>query len=80
MAASHLCWFRQDRRLTLGAFSVLSGLSVAYISRIERRERPPTPEAVVALARGLGTSAQRLASLLAEPEPDAEPEHVGATS
>ena len=58
-----------DRRLTLEALAYLTRLSPAAISMIERGERSPTPETVVALARGLGVSARRLARELAEPEP-----------
>ena len=45
---------RQDRRLTLEGLAYLTRLSPAAISMIERGERSPTPETVVALARGLG--------------------------
>jgi XRE family transcriptional regulator, regulator of sulfur utilization len=69
MPAYYLRRLRQDRRLTLEALSYLTGLSPAAISMIERGERSPTPETVVALARGLGVSAKRLACELAEPEP-----------
>ena len=54
MPAYYLRRLRQDRRLTLEALSYLTRLSPAAISMIERGERSPTPETVVALARGLG--------------------------
>jgi transcriptional regulator with XRE-family HTH domain len=69
MSAYYLRRLRQDRRLTLEALAYLTRLSPAAISMIERGERSPTPETVVALARGLGVSAKRLARELAEPEP-----------
>jgi XRE family transcriptional regulator, regulator of sulfur utilization len=76
MSAYYLRRLRQDRRLTLEALSYLTRLSPAAISMIERGERSPTPETVVALARGLGVSAKRLARELAEPAP--EPAKDGA--
>lgn len=80
MAAYHLRRLRQDRRLTLEALGYLSGRSPAAISMYERGERSPTPETVVALARGLGVSPRRLAQELAAPEPTTEPEPDGADS
>ena len=69
MPAYYLRRLRQDRRLTLEALAYLTRLSPAAISMIERGERSPTPETVVALARGLGVSPRRLARELAQPEP-----------
>jgi transcriptional regulator with XRE-family HTH domain len=52
MPAYCLRRLRQDRRLTLEALAYLTRMSPAAISMIERGERSPTPETVVALARG----------------------------
>jgi transcriptional regulator with XRE-family HTH domain len=56
---------RRARGLTLEAVSVLSGIDVATVSRIERGQVEPRPDTIVKLARGLGMSAKRVQRLVA---------------
>lgn len=55
---------RTERHLTLEAVSVLAGVDVGTISRLERRLTEARPETIVKLARGLGVSARRMRSIL----------------
>jgi transcriptional regulator with XRE-family HTH domain len=52
------------------ALSVLTGVDIATISRIEAGKQTPRPETVVRLARGLGIGARRMAAIIAAPSPD----------
>jgi transcriptional regulator with XRE-family HTH domain len=63
---------RKERGLSLEAVSVLAGLDIATLSRIERGIQQPRPDTVVRLARGLGIAARRMQAIL-EPQ-----ESVGA--
>jgi transcriptional regulator with XRE-family HTH domain len=62
---------RLGRQLTLEAVSVLAGVDVATISRIERGLVEARPETIVRLAKGLGISAKRLQAMLAEVDVEA---------
>ena len=64
---------RQDRGLTLQAISVLSGITVAEVSMLERGLIRPKPETIVKLARALGIGAYRMRDILTPAKP-AEPE------
>lgn len=55
---------RHERGLTLEAVSVLAGVDIATVSRIERGLAQARPETIVRLARGLGISARRMAKLI----------------
>jgi transcriptional regulator with XRE-family HTH domain len=57
---------RQERGLTLEAVTVLGGPDPATVSRVERGLVQPRPETIVRLARALGMSARRMASILAD--------------
>lgn len=52
---------RSQRGLSMSAVSVLAGVDVAAISRIESGQARATPATVVKLARALGISARRMA-------------------
>ena len=58
---------RKERGLTLEAVSVLAGVDIGTISRIERGLSEPRPETVVKLARGLGVRALRMRDILQPP-------------
>lgn len=64
---SGLRQLRDDRGLTLEAVSVLAGVDIATISRIERGLVEPRPDTVVKLARGLGVSARRMVAIIEAP-------------
>jgi transcriptional regulator with XRE-family HTH domain len=57
---------RHERGLTLEAVAVLGGIDPATVSRVERGLVQPHPETIVRLARALGVSARRMASILAD--------------
>ena len=76
-AANGLRQFRQQRGLTLQAVSVLSGITAAEASMLERGLIQPKPETIVKLARGLGISAYRMRDIFTAP-PTAEPEPARA--
>ena len=76
-AANGLRQLRQERGLTLQAISVLSDITAAEVSMLERGLIQPRPETVVKLARALGIGAYRMRDILAAP-PAAEPEPAGA--
>ena len=65
--------FRKERGLSLEAVSVLAGIDIATLSRVERGLQHPRPDTVVRLARGLGVAARRMQTIL---EDSSEP--VGA--
>jgi transcriptional regulator with XRE-family HTH domain len=58
---------RGERGLSLEAVSVLTGLDIATISRIERGLQSARPDTVVRLARGLGIAARRMQAILDQP-------------
>ena len=58
---------RTSRGLSLEAVSVLAGLDIATLSRIERGLQRPRPDTVVRLAKGLGIAARRMQAILDEP-------------
>jgi transcriptional regulator with XRE-family HTH domain len=76
-AANGLRQLRQERGLTLQAVSVLSGITAAEASMLERGLIQPRPETIVKLARALGVGAYRMRDILTAP-PNAEPELAGA--
>jgi transcriptional regulator with XRE-family HTH domain len=55
---------RRERGLSLEAVSLLSGLDVATVSRIERGLAEAWPTTVVKLAKGLGIRAKRMQEIL----------------
>jgi transcriptional regulator with XRE-family HTH domain len=57
-AANGLRQLRQERGLTLQAVSVLSGITAAEASMLERGLIQPRPETIVKLARALGVGAE----------------------
>lgn len=57
---------RKERGLSLEAVSVLAGVDIATLSRIERGIQSPRPDTVVRLAKGLGIAARRMRSILEE--------------
>jgi transcriptional regulator with XRE-family HTH domain len=63
-AAYNLRALRRDRGLSQDAVAVLSGLTGAEISLLERGKVSPRPETVVKLARALGIGASRLQRIL----------------
>ena len=78
-AANGLRQLRQERGLTLQAISVLSGITAAEASMLERGLIQPRPETIVKLARALGIGAYRMRDILTAPA-TAEPEPAGAES
>jgi transcriptional regulator with XRE-family HTH domain len=58
--------FRKERSLSLEAVSVLAGIDIATLSRVERGLQRPRPDTVVRLARGLGVAARRMQTILEE--------------
>ena len=58
--------FRKERGLSLEAVSLLSGLDIATLSRVERGQQHPRPETVVRLAKGLRVAARRMQAILEE--------------
>jgi transcriptional regulator with XRE-family HTH domain len=66
--ASPLREWRESQGWSLPESSGLTGVSVSYLSRIERGERVPPPGVKVAIARGLGTT---VAALFPLPEREA---------
>jgi transcriptional regulator with XRE-family HTH domain len=76
-AANGLRQLRQERGLTLQAVSVLSGITAAEASMLERGLIQPRPETIVKLARGLGVSAYRMRDILTASS-TVEPEPAGA--
>jgi transcriptional regulator with XRE-family HTH domain len=76
-AANGLRQLRQERGLTLQAISVLSGITAAEASMLERGLIRPKPETIVKLARALGIGAYRMRDILT-PAKAAEPEPAGA--
>jgi transcriptional regulator with XRE-family HTH domain len=58
--------FRKERGLSLEAVSVLAGIDIATLSRVERGLQRPRPDTVVRLARGLGVAARRMQTILEE--------------
>lgn len=80
-AANGLRQLRQERGLTLQAVSVLSGITAAEASMLERGLIQPKPATIVKLARGLGISAYRMRDILTAPAPATpEPEPAEAAS
>ncbi len=59
---SELREIRKARGLTLEAVGYLAGVDAATVSRIENRQVQPKPETVVAIARALGVSVNRVSS------------------
>ena len=57
---SELRRIRAQRGLTLEAVGYLAGVDAATISRIENDVVKPHPETVVAIARALGVSIERI--------------------
>jgi transcriptional regulator with XRE-family HTH domain len=55
---------RAERHLTLEAVSVLAGVDIGTVSRLERGLTEARPETIVKLARGLGISARRMRNML----------------
>jgi transcriptional regulator with XRE-family HTH domain len=78
-AANGLRQLRQERVLTLQAVSVLSGITAAEASMLERGLIQPRPETIVKLAKALGVSAYRMRDILTGPAA-AEPEPTEAAS
>ena len=76
-AANGLRQPRQERGLTLQAVSVLSGITAAEASMLERGLIQPRPETIVKLARALGVGAYRMRHILTTPT-TAEPAPAGA--
>jgi transcriptional regulator with XRE-family HTH domain len=76
-AANGLRQLRQERGLTLQAISVLSGITAAEASMLERGLIRPKRETIVKLARALGIGAYRMRDILT-PAKAAEPEPAGA--
>ncbi len=58
---SELREIRKARGLTLEAVAYLAGVDIATISRIENGVVIPRPATVVAIARALGVSVNRIA-------------------
>lgn len=52
--------FRERQGWTLAEASGLTGLSVAYLSLVERHLREPSPAVKVRIARGVGASVAEL--------------------
>lgn len=63
-AAYDLRALRAERGLSQDAVAVLSGLTGAEISLLERGKVSPRPETVVKLARALGIGARRMGRIL----------------
>jgi len=57
---------RKERGLSLEAVSVLAGIDLATVSRLERGLHEPRPATIVKLARGLGIRAKRMKAILEE--------------
>ena len=76
-AANGLRQLRQERGLTLQAISVLSDITAAEVSMLERGLIQPRSDTIVKLARALGIGAYRMRDILTTP-PTAEPEPAGA--
>ena len=58
--------FRQEKGLSLKDLSGKTGLSVSYLSEIEKGKKYPKPEKIILLAHGLGRSFDELVSLQLE--------------
>ena len=63
---SELREIRKARGLTLEAIGYLAGVDAATVSRIENGRVQPKPETVVAIARALGVSVNRVSSKAAK--------------
>jgi transcriptional regulator with XRE-family HTH domain len=59
-AARNLRALRKKKKLSQEALAERSGLSLSYISEIERGNREPTLETIEKLAAGLGVAPQAL--------------------
>jgi transcriptional regulator with XRE-family HTH domain len=59
-AARNLRALRKKKKLSQEALAERSGLSLSYISEIERGNREPTLETIEKLAAGLGVQPQAL--------------------
>ena len=57
---------RATRHLTLEAVSVLAGVDIGTISRLERGLTEARADTIVKLARGLGISARRMRSIVGD--------------
>lgn len=68
--ASELRAFRERRAWTLADVSGLTGVSVSYLSLIERGLRMPPPDLKVVIARGIGAA---VADVFPPPEREAVP-------
>ena len=55
--------FRQQAGLSLKQMAVKSGLSISYLSEIEKGKKYPKPEKIFQIAQGLGKSFDELVSL-----------------
>jgi transcriptional regulator with XRE-family HTH domain len=54
--AQNLCALRRDRKLSQAAVAKSSGMSVSYVSMLERGQRSPPLETVEALAKAFKVS------------------------
>ncbi|AJQ94453.1 XRE family transcriptional regulator [Gynuella sunshinyii] len=60
--------FRQQKNLSLKELGEKTGMSVSYLSEIEKGKKYPKPEKIIQLAQGLGQSFDDLVSLHLEDE------------
>jgi transcriptional regulator with XRE-family HTH domain len=68
MATALLREWRTARGWTLAEVAGLTGLTVSYLSLIERGQRDPTPRVKVVIARGIGAT---VADVFPPPEREA---------
>jgi transcriptional regulator with XRE-family HTH domain len=64
LVAQNLSAFRRERKLSQATVARSSGMSLSYISMLERGQRSPSLEALEALAKAIGVPPE---SLFAEP-------------
>lgn len=58
--------FRQEKGLSLKELSACTGLSISYLSEIEKGKKYPKPEKIIMLAQGLGKTFDDMVSLQIE--------------
>lgn len=60
---SHIRKLRKDRKMTLGDLSESSGVSVPFISEIERGNACPSYNSLQSLAKGLGITVPEIVNV-----------------